>query len=326
MPYPYSKQILKLKIKAIHVNIINKEESYAGGEELGEKEEKMGEEVVKYTVKDSLFTNLFRKKKYLIQLYRALHPEDTEATEEDLHDVTVSNVLVNDIYNDVGFRIGSTLLILIESQSTWTVNIIFRALMYLVQTYREYFKETKQDIYKSKKLEMPVPELYVIYTGTRKDRPEEISLSKEFFGGKDICLDVKVKMIYDGKEGDIISQYVKFTKVCNEQVALYGRTRKAIKETIRICKDKNVLKEYLESREQEVLDMLMELYDQEEVMRSYLESERYEAAQEAENTTKIQMAREMIHGNEPLEKIIRYSGLSREAVLEIQKEELQMAT
>ncbi len=49
-----------------------------------------------------------------------------------------------------------------------------------------------------------------------------------------------------------------------------------------IYKDKNVLKEYLESREQEVLDMLMELYDQEEVMRSYLESERYEAAEEAQ--------------------------------------------
>ena len=46
--YPCSRQILKLKIKTIHVNIINKEESYAGGEELGEKEEKMGEEVVKY--------------------------------------------------------------------------------------------------------------------------------------------------------------------------------------------------------------------------------------------------------------------------------------
>lgn len=291
-----------------------------------ETAEEKEERVVKHTVKDSVFTSLFKEKRYLIQLYRALHPEDTKTTEDDLKDVTVSNVLVDDIYNDLGFTVGTTLLLMIEVQSTWTVNIIFRALMYLVQTYREYFKETKQDIYKSKKLEMPVPELYVIYTGTRKDRPEEISLSKEFFGGKDICLDVKVKMIYDGKEGDIISQYVKFTKVCNEQVALYGRTRKAIKETIRICKDKNVLKEYLESREQEVLSMLMELYDQEEVMRSYLESERYEAAQEAENTTKIQMAREMIHGKEPLEKIIRYSGLSREAVLEIQKEELQMAT
>ena len=53
-----------------------------------------------------------------------------------------------------------------------------------------------------------------------------------------------------------------------------------------------------------------------------MESERYEA----ENATKIQMAREMIHGNEPLDKIIRYSGLSREIVLELQKEKLQMAT
>ncbi len=210
---------------------------------MGEKEEKKrDEEVAKYTIKDSVFTSLFKEKKYLIQLYRAIHPEDTEATEEDLQDVTVSNVLVNDIYNDVGFRVGPTLLILIESQSTWTVNIIFRALMYLVQTYREYFKETKQDIYKSKKLKMPIPELYVIYSGERKTKPEEISLSEEFFDGKDICLDVKVKMIYDGKEGDIISQYVKFTKVCNEQVALYGRTRKAIKETIRICKDKKCIK------------------------------------------------------------------------------------
>jgi hypothetical protein len=187
---------------------------------------------------------LFKEKKYLIQLYRAIHPEDTEATEEDLQDVTVSNVLVNDIYNDVGFRIGSTLLILIESQSTWTSNIIFRALMYLVQTYREYFKETKQDIYNSKKLRMPKPEIYVIYIGDRKTKPEEVSFSKEFFGGDEVCLDLKVKMIYDGKEGDIINQYVVFTKVCNEQVKIYGRTRKAIKETIRICKDRNVLKEY----------------------------------------------------------------------------------
>lgn len=317
MTYPCSKQILKLKIKTIHVNIINKEESYAGGEELGEKEEKMGEEVVKYTVKDSLFTNLFRKKKYLIQLYRALHPEDTEATEEDLHDVTVSNVLVNDIYNDVGFRIGSTLLILIESQSTWTVNIIFRALMYLVQTYREYFRKTKQNLYKSKKLEIPEPELYVIYTGNRKTRPEEISLKEEFFDGKDICIDVKVKMIYDGRDGDIISQYIEFTKVCNGQIKVYGRTRKAIQEAVRICKDKNVLKEYLESREQEVVDMMMELYDEQEILKSYVESERFEAAKE---TAK----RFLEMGKLSVEEIAAGSGLSVETVLELQKEQLQL--
>ncbi len=40
--------------------------------------------------------------------------------------MTVSNVLVDDIYNDLGFTVGTTIMLLIEVQSTWTVNIIFR--------------------------------------------------------------------------------------------------------------------------------------------------------------------------------------------------------
>lgn len=280
-----------------------------------ETAEEKEERVVKHTVKDSVFTSLFKEKRYLIQLYRALHPEDTKTTEDDLKDVTVSNVLVDDIYNDLGFTVGTTIMLLIEVQSTWTVNIIFRALMYLVQTYREYFRKTKQNLYKSKKLKMPRPEIYVIYVGDRKTKPEEISLSREFFEGKDICIDVRVKMIYDGKNGDIINQYVIFTKVCNEQVAIHGRTREAVQEAIRICKERNVLKEYLSSREKEVVDMLMELYDEQEVLRSYVESEKHDM--------KIEMAKEMLIGNEPVEKIVRYSGLSKEAVLELQNEQMQ---
>ena len=76
-----------------------------------------------------------------------------------------------------------------------------------------------------------------------------------------------MKMIYDGKEGDIINQYVTFTKILDEQVKLYGRTKKAVQETIRICKDGDILKEYLESRESEVVDIMMQLYDREEIMR-----------------------------------------------------------
>lgn len=272
-----------------------------------EKEER----VVKHTIKDSVFTSLFKEKRYLIQLYRALHPEDTKTTEDDLKDVTVSNVLVDDIYNDLGFTVGTTIMLLIEVQSTWTVNIIFRALMYLVQTYREYFRKTKQNLYKSRKLKMPKPEIYVIYTGDRKTRPEEISLSEEFFEGKDICIDVRVKMIYDGKNGDIINQYVVFTKICNEQVAIYGRTREAVQEAIRICKERNVLKEYLSSREKEVVDMLMELYDEQEVLRSYVESEKYEV----ENATKIATARRLLKmGKLSVEEIAEGSGLTIEEV------------
>ena len=58
------------------------------------------------------------------------------------------------------------------------------------------------------------------------------------------------------KKGDIISQYVAFTRVYNEQIKLHGRTRKAVLETIRICRDSHILKEYLEAREQEVKQWL----------------------------------------------------------------------
>ena len=50
-------------------------------EEPKEKTVEKKEAFAKYTAKDSVFTTLFRDKKYLLQLYRALHPEDTETTE-----------------------------------------------------------------------------------------------------------------------------------------------------------------------------------------------------------------------------------------------------
>ena len=53
----------------------------------------------------------------------------------------------------------------------------------------------------------------------------------------------------------------------NERVKKHGRTKEAVQETIRICKDSNVLKEYLEKKESEVVNIMMQLYDQEEIMR-----------------------------------------------------------
>ena len=243
--------------------------------------EKKPEQVAKYTAKDSVFTSLFREPKYLLQLYQALHPEDLEATEDSIKNVTITNVLLDQYYNDVGFQIGEKLIILVEQQSSWSINIVVRCLLYLAQTYQEYFESTKQNVYGSKKLELPRPELYVIFTGNRKTRPEYLYLSKEFFDGDDSVLDVKVKMIYDGKEGDIINQYVAFTKIYNEQVKLHGRTREAVLETIRICKDQNVLSEYLSGREKEVVDIMMTLFNEEYILKTYVESREKEAFEKA---------------------------------------------
>lgn len=131
--------------------------------------------------------------------------------------------------------------------------------------------------------------MYVIYTGNRKTRPEYLYLSKEFFGGDDSVLDVKVKMIYDGKEGDIINQYVTFTKIYNEQVKLHGRTREAVLETIRICKDQNVLSEYLSGREKEVVDIMMTLFNEEYILKTYVESKEREATERANSETAKRM-------------------------------------
>ena len=285
-------------------------------------------EIAKYTIKDSVFTNLFQDKKYLIQLYRALHPEDVDVTEDELTDITIHNILTDDIYNDLGFLVGDRLLILVEAQSTWTVNIIIRSLIYLMTTYQDYFTRTKQNLYKSKKVKLPKPELYVIYTGDRKEHPEYLSLSEEFFGGKEGFLDVKVKVLYGDEEDDIISQYVTFTKVYNEQMKVHGRTREAIMETIRICKDKNVLKEYLESREKEVVSIMLAMYDEKEILREYIESEKYEAAQEAakeaakeaDRRTAIQFLKEGFS----VEQIARcIPALSIDEVRKLQEELLQ---
>lgn len=239
------------------------------------------EQVAKYTAKDSVFTDLFQEPKYLLQLYQALHPEDKVATEDSISNVTITNVLLDQWYNDIGFQVGEKLIALVECQSSWTMNIIVRCLLYLAQTYQEYIEDTKQNVYGSKKLELPRPELYVVYIGERKRKPEYLSLSQEFFNGLESSVEVKVKMIYDGKEGDIINQYIKFTKIYNEQVKLHGRTREAILETIHICKDCNVLKEYLERKEKEVIDIMMMLFNKEYILKTYIESEKREATEKA---------------------------------------------
>ena len=223
--------------------------------------------VVKREVKDSVFSDLFGIKRYLLQLYRTLHPEDETTAEDDLVDVTIDNVLTDDLYNDLSFMVGDRLMVLVEAQSTWTANIVVRALLYLAQVWKDYFARTRADLYHSGKVKLPKPELYVIYTGERASRPGELSLSGEFFGGERSAVEVRIRMLYGEGGGDIVSQYVAFCRIFNEQARLYGLTEKALRETIRLCRDRDVLKEYLERREREVTKIMSLLFDQETVTR-----------------------------------------------------------
>ena len=104
---------------------------------------------------------------------------------------------------------------------------------------------------------MPKPELYVIYTGNKGRKPDTISLSQEFFDGADIDIEIKANVIYESDKDNIINKYIVFCKVFNEQIKEHGMTKQAVTETIRICKDRNILKQYLSSKEVEVVTIMM---------------------------------------------------------------------
>ncbi|MCM1254279.1 MAG: hypothetical protein NC321_15785, partial [Clostridium sp.] len=119
--------------------------------------------------------------------------------------------------------------------------------------------------------------------------------------------------------GDIINQYIIFCKVLDEQREKYGMTKQAVKETIRICKDRNVLREYLERKETEVVTIMMSLFDDERIMRNYGKSERHEADRET--------AERMIKkGKMTLEEIADYvPALSLDELKEIEAEVMPLA-
>ena len=281
------------------------------------------EVMAKRTAKNSVFLDLFQNKSYLLKLYKTLHPEDTTATEDSLTDVTITNVLTDNLYNDLGFIVNNKLMILVEAQSTWTVNILIRILLYLAQSYHEYFQRTSQDYYKSRKVRMPKPELYVIFTGNKGRKPDRIVLSEEFFKSADIDIEVKAKVIYESDTDDIINQYIIFCKVFDEQRKLYGMTEQTVKETIRICKDRNILREYLISREVEVVTIMMSLFDDEQIMRTYLKDAANTAAYEADRATAERMIKK---GKMSLEDIADcVPTLSLEELKKIEAEVMQLA-
>lgn len=239
------------------------------------------EKRVKYSGKDTVFRDMFSNPKYLLQLYRVLHPEDVSITEADLEIVTLQSILLNGIYNDLGFLVRKDkLMILVEAQSTWSPNIVIRSLIYLMNTCQEYFTKQRIQLYGSNKAQMPKPELYVIYTGEKGNHPDVLSLKNEFFPDTDCCIDAKVKVIYLRNSNDIINQYIGFCRVFNEQVVLYGRTLKAAKEIVRICRDMDLLSDYLGEREMEVEGIMLALFDQEQVWNIEKEHIRQQALEQ----------------------------------------------
>ena len=236
--------------------------------------------------KDTVFSDLFHIPRYAAQLVNDLH-KDLNITESEIRSVTLHPILLNKPYNDLGVLVRDKLLIFVEAQSTWSINVLIRLLIYLALSYGEYIKIHELNIYGTKPLTLPKPEFYVIYTGDRKDCPRRLSLAKEFFAGN-CAVDLTAHIVTDADDNGIAGQYVRFCKIFNRQVKLHGYTEKAITETLRICRDEKILTEYLKEREKEVITVMTMLFDQEYAVNAYAK----EYAKERELKTAIEFCQE----------------------------------
>ncbi len=240
--------------------------------------------------KDSLFKGLFSDPENLLDLYRCLHPEDKKTRAEDIQTVTLDSVFVaQHLYNDLGFRIGQHLIVLVEAQSSWSPNIVFRAAYYLMQTYWNKCLPDRHQIYENALLRLPRPELYMIYTGRKGRHPDHLSLKSLFFDAKkcDVesqpCdLDATIHILYDKTSKGVTQEYIIFCQVLEQQFRIHGRNMKAVEEAIHICQDKNILKAYLETRKAELMDFMDYVFNQEAITRDWVEHECRKAVAKAE--------------------------------------------
>lgn len=122
-------------------------------------------------------------------------------------------------------------------------------------------------------------------------------------------------MLYGDGNGDIISQYVTFTKIYQEQARLLGRTVEAVQETIRICKDKDVLREYLAAHEKEVVSIMMTLFSQEKAVEQFGYEREQKGREEGDLKRAMKTASKMFKAGEPIDKIAGFLEFPPETIL-----------
>lgn len=261
---------------------------------------------MKRNIKDSVFTYLFRSPEYTHRLYLALHPEDTSVNEDDCEIITLENVLSSGAYNDLGFRVGDRLIILVEAQSTFSYNVVFRILLYLANTYHEYTLSRKMNIYGTKPLVLPKPELYVVYTGAQKETPDQIHFSDLTGEEYDGALQVNVRVLRYRGTDDIIDQYIRFCEIADEERKKHGRTQKTIDEIIHRCLEENILAAFLTQRKKEVTSMITTLFTQAEIeqMREWEVEQRIEQERQKGIYSSVRALRKALVDDERIVDIV----------------------
>lgn len=136
---------------------------------------------------------MFSDKESAIELYNALEGTNY-GMDTEVEFTTLEDVFYVGIQNDLSFKIGGKYVVLTEHQSTINYNMPLRHLEYISQTYKNMIKN--QDMFRYKRIAIPTPEFYVIYTGQKPWNEKVLRLSDSFMGeAPENSLELVVKII-----------------------------------------------------------------------------------------------------------------------------------
>jgi len=170
-------------------------------------------------------------------------------------------------------------------------------------------------------VECPQIELYAVFS-CDCDLTDTISLREEFFPHGERCdIDVTVHVIrFNPEHTDILNQYIRFCRVFNGQLAVYGYSQQTIRETLRICSDEGILTEYIKKMENEIMDIMTKLFNQENVTRLYGNEREKIGINEGRRERDSAIIHNLLQMHMDLPFIEKATGLSREDILKIQAE------
>ncbi|UTC66816.1 Rpn family recombination-promoting nuclease/putative transposase [Treponema sp. OMZ 789] len=241
-----------------------------------------------------------------------------------VENIRLDNVMYMNIINDVSCLVDGKIIVLAEHQSTINENMPLRFLQYIARLYEKLQAPT--DRYLRKLSKIPAPEFYVFYNGT-DDYPETaiLKLSDAFITKPEpapLELTVQVLNINTAKAHKVLTsckaleEYSLFVEEVRKQMQLDSEN--GFTNAVKICIDKDILKDYLQRKSREVINMLIAEYDydtdiavqrQESLMIGIQQGIEQGSYQKAFETAKNLLAM-----NLPIENIAQATGLSIEEV------------
>jgi hypothetical protein len=274
--------------------------------------------------KDSVFTLLFsEKKERLISLYNALsgsnYPDDAEIEINTLKDALIMNRL-----NDISFEIDGKIVVLIEYQSTLNRNMPLRCFLYAARVYEKILDG--KNIYRDSLIKIPKPEVYICYNGkerlAEKDRAMKLSdafMAADTSGDYEWTAEVfDINKKHNGEilqKSKILDEYAEFIETVRKIKQTGVNLDEALAEAVKVCVNKGILKEFLETHGSEVCNMLFVEFDIDAAKEVWLE----EGMEKGEKKKAVEMAKKAIKKGLSLEDIADLTELNTDIIKELQE-------